>query len=230
MDSKSNFFVCLWQLQKHNISSAPIFDAEKQEYVGLIDLLDMVTFALVVFEDRKMLYEREFLQHASGDLVNKPELNAHLISNMSARNRFVSVHPTDSIEVRLLAFHLSCVVCEQKTHRLLWRCSMWRADCIACACLTRTRSWSVSSGETKVDFTPICVFFCWLISAFVSQFDLIRHFATLDYKEMAHLSVGDWAVKVRQRKRGMQINLLTLFCSLSASGQVQALHRGQPCI
>jgi CBS-domain-containing membrane protein len=120
IDSKANFFICLWQLQKHNISSAPLYDAEKKEYVGTVDLLDMVTFALVTFEDRKMLYERELLHFAANDLVNKPELNAHLISNMSTRNRFVHVRPDDSIAKVIELFtaesglHRVCVLDEEK--------------------------------------------------------------------------------------------------------------------
>ncbi len=120
IDSNSNFFVCLWQLQKHNISSAPIWDAAKNEWVGIVDLLDLVTFALVTFEDRKLLYERELLHFAANDLVNKPELNAHLIANMSTRNRFVPVKPTDQIDKVVELFtaesglHRVCVIDEQK--------------------------------------------------------------------------------------------------------------------
>ncbi len=120
LESKENFFVSLWKLQKHNITSAPVWDAEKKEYVGMVDMLDLVTFALMTFEDRKMLYEREFLQYGSGDLVNKPEYNAHLISNMSTRNKLISVRPNAPLSELIHHFsaesgaHRVCVMDENK--------------------------------------------------------------------------------------------------------------------
>lgn len=131
-----------------------MFDAEKKEYTGMLDMLDLTTFALVTFEDRKLLYEREFLQFGSGDLVNKPEYNAHLISNMSTRNRLVSVRPNTPLAE--LIGHFSA---ESGAHRVC-----------------------VMDEHQK-------------LLGLISQTDLIRFLSERDFKELAKLHVGEWAVK-----------------------------------
>ena len=83
LDRKSNFFVALWVLQKNEITSAPVLD-EEGKVVGICDLLDLVACALMTYEDRKQLFEREMLQFASSELSHS---DVQTIANMSMRNR-----------------------------------------------------------------------------------------------------------------------------------------------
>lgn len=95
INATDNFFVALFVLQRNKITSAPVYADDK--CVGMIDLLDLVVFALMTFEDRKLLFEREMLTFASSELVNKPEYNAHIISGMSMRNALKTVSPSDPV-------------------------------------------------------------------------------------------------------------------------------------
>ena len=119
IDSKANFFVALFTLTSHSITSAPVYDEEKKCAIGILDILDLVTFALMTFEDRKMLYEREMLQFASNDLVNSPEYNAYTISGMSMRHELVTVSHTTEIRSVVELFtnkaglHRVCVTNEE---------------------------------------------------------------------------------------------------------------------
>lgn len=119
VSATDNFLVCLWQLQKHNVSSCPVWSEAQHDYIGMCDMLDLATFALVTFEDRKILYEQELLQYATGELV-KPEYTAEAFCNMSTRNRWAPVTRSTPVAelLRLLGaasgLHRVCVVDEHR--------------------------------------------------------------------------------------------------------------------
>jgi Mg/Co/Ni transporter MgtE len=42
-------------LARHNILSAPVFDAENNTYIGMIDMADVVEFVITAFQETEVL-------------------------------------------------------------------------------------------------------------------------------------------------------------------------------
>jgi len=67
-------------LNKHNIYSAPIYDEEKKQYVGMIDLADIVDFIAKNFEETQMLgkgFEAIFEQAEKFISAKVSDVSAH---------------------------------------------------------------------------------------------------------------------------------------------------------
>lgn len=53
VDAKENFYTALWKLYKNGIMSAPV---KFEDTYKVIDLADLITFAVLTFEERKVRF------------------------------------------------------------------------------------------------------------------------------------------------------------------------------
>jgi len=99
-------------LTKHNILSAPIYDAQAKKYIGLVDMLDLVTFVVDIYKDLESKGDVTdfFSLLESGERFVSQEVKT--ITDLSARNPFVPVQNTDTIKTVLK------LVGEQRLHRV----------------------------------------------------------------------------------------------------------------
>eukprot|EP01087_Luapelamoeba_hula_P023235 TRINITY_DN8505_c0_g1_i1.p1 TRINITY_DN8505_c0_g1~~TRINITY_DN8505_c0_g1_i1.p1 ORF type:complete len:312 (-),score=67.32 TRINITY_DN8505_c0_g1_i1:126-1061(-) len=91
-------------LVKHNILCAPIYDAEKNAYIGLVDMLDLVTFIVSIFKELETQGEVTdfFSVLESGEKFVTQEVKT--ISDLSHRNPFVPVRSDANLRAVLKLF------------------------------------------------------------------------------------------------------------------------------
>ena len=84
-------------LTKHNILSAPILDAKTGKYIGLIDMLDLVTFVVDIYKSLEREGESAdfFSLLESGERFVTQEIKT--IADLSHRNPFVPINETDTL-------------------------------------------------------------------------------------------------------------------------------------
>ena len=100
LKSSATFYVALWTFYKKGLSASPVHDGEK--YVGSISNLDLVTYACLQFEDKRLisLSQDEFWEKESSIIEDE----AAVISNLSTRNPFVTVKTSLKIEKLMYMF------------------------------------------------------------------------------------------------------------------------------
>jgi len=91
-------------LVKNNILSAPILDVEKNAYIGLIDMLDLVTFVVMIYKDLEAKGEVSdfFSVLESGERFVTQEVKT--IADLSHRNPFIPVRNNGSLRGVLRLF------------------------------------------------------------------------------------------------------------------------------
>lgn len=84
-------------LTKHNILCAPILDAKNNQYIGLIDMLDLVTFVVDIYRDlERQGDETDFFSLLeSGERFVTQDIKT--IADLSHRNPFLPVNETDTL-------------------------------------------------------------------------------------------------------------------------------------
>jgi len=84
-------------LTKHNILCAPILDTATNQYLGLVDMLDLVTFIVDIYKDlEKAGNVTDFFSLLeSGDRFVTQDVKT--VADLSHRNPFVPVHETDTL-------------------------------------------------------------------------------------------------------------------------------------
>ena len=92
----------------HGISSAPVYNRETTEYVGMFDYRDIVEFVLTAFQKKKLepIAEDEVL--GIGEIVRRASagesVTAEAIVDLSRRNPFYSVMAHTSLEAAVEIF------------------------------------------------------------------------------------------------------------------------------
>jgi CBS domain-containing protein len=107
IDSKSNLFEGFEQLIRNNILSAPVQDKEHREFIGFLDVRDLVSFVVFVYDEQKVNDNtrlRDLIQHGTGQF-KMPTTDGVTVSYLARRNRFVSVPPDAPLQrvVEILA-------------------------------------------------------------------------------------------------------------------------------
>lgn len=97
VDSETTAVEALKVLTKHNILSAPILDAKAKKFIGLVDMLDLVTFVVDIYKDlEKKGDETDFFSLLeSGERFVTQEVKT--IADLSDRNPFLPVRDTDTL-------------------------------------------------------------------------------------------------------------------------------------
>jgi len=97
VNSDATTVEALKTLTKHNILCAPILDTKTGKYIGLVDMLDLVTFVVDIYTSLER--EREntdfFSLLESGERFVTQDIKT--IADLSHRNPFVPVHDTDTL-------------------------------------------------------------------------------------------------------------------------------------
>jgi len=103
IDSKASLFDGFDQLIRHNILSAPVYDKEHREFIGFLDVRDLVSFVVFVYDEQKVndnMRLRDLIQHGTGQF-KMPTTEGVTVSYLARRNRFVSV-PDDAPLMRVV--------------------------------------------------------------------------------------------------------------------------------
>jgi len=93
IDSKENLHDAFQKLLDNNILSAPVHDKEKNEFIGFLDVRDLVSFVVFVYDEQKVTDNtrlRDLIQHGTGQF-KMPTTDGVTVSYLARRNRFVSV-------------------------------------------------------------------------------------------------------------------------------------------
>jgi len=96
LNKNNTFYTVLWTLSKKNLSAAPVYDEENKKFIGSVSSLDLVTYACLSFEEKKLISmsDREFWNKEI-DMVKD---DADIISNLSTRNPLVTVKKSDTMD------------------------------------------------------------------------------------------------------------------------------------
>jgi len=95
IDSKENLHDAFQKLLDNNILSAPVHDKEKNEFIGFLDVRDLVSFVVFVYDEQKVTDNtrlRDLIQHGTGQF-KMPTTDGVTVSYLARRNRFFSVAP-----------------------------------------------------------------------------------------------------------------------------------------
>jgi len=93
IESKENLHDAFQKLLDNNILSAPVHDKEKNEFIGFLDVRDLVSFVVFVYDEQKVTDNtrlRDLLQHGTGQF-KMPTTDGVTVSYLARRNRFASV-------------------------------------------------------------------------------------------------------------------------------------------
>jgi len=93
IDGKDNLYDAFQKLLDNNILSAPVHDKEKKEFIGFLDVRDLVSFVVFVYDEQKVNDNtrlRDLIQHGTGQF-KMPTTDGVTVSYLARRNRFVSV-------------------------------------------------------------------------------------------------------------------------------------------
>jgi len=107
IDCKSSLHAGFEQLIQNNILSAPVYDWERREYIGFLDVRDLVSFTVFVYDEQKVNDNtrlRDLIQHGTGQF-KMPTTEGVTVSYLARRNRFIPVPPDAPLErvVEILA-------------------------------------------------------------------------------------------------------------------------------
>jgi CBS domain-containing protein len=84
-------------LSQSGVSSAPVYDNERKQYVGMFDYGDIVTFLLAIMGKEDIPeYETDLKEIIEKGLRMGP-VPVHMISDLSLRNPFIYVLPEASL-------------------------------------------------------------------------------------------------------------------------------------
>jgi len=92
-------FEAFQTLVKQNLLSAPVKSAESNEYLGFLDIRDLVSFVVFIYDEQKVQNDtrlNDIVQHGSG-LLKSPGTDGVTISYLCRRHRFSPVPQTHSL-------------------------------------------------------------------------------------------------------------------------------------
>uniref|UniRef100_A0A6B2LAX9 CBS domain-containing protein n=1 Tax=Arcella intermedia TaxID=1963864 RepID=A0A6B2LAX9_9EUKA len=99
MDSKCKLYDGFLTILHSNVLSAPVWDASVNKYIGFLDIRDLVSFVVFVY-DEQMVQDNSRLEdlivHGVGQFKVKTT-DGVTVSYLSRRHKFVTVHESDSL-------------------------------------------------------------------------------------------------------------------------------------
>ena len=91
IDSEATIESACDTLVKHGILSAPVYDASKKTFVGMLDYRDVVTYILLALNKKIPLDETVEIQELIKKARNDVTVSASLASDISQKNPFYSI-------------------------------------------------------------------------------------------------------------------------------------------
>jgi CBS domain-containing protein len=101
-------------LLQNNILSAPVWDLVTEKYIGFLDIRDLVSFVVFVYDNQKVANDsrlEDLILHGVGQF-NTPTTDGVTISYLARRHKFVTVKETDTVE------QASRLLADQSIHRI----------------------------------------------------------------------------------------------------------------
>lgn len=86
-------------LLENNIQSAPVFDSAKKEYIGFLDVHDLVSFVCFVYDEQKVSDNntlKDTILHGV-KMFKTPATDGVTLSYLARRNKFTPVHQNTSL-------------------------------------------------------------------------------------------------------------------------------------
>jgi len=97
IDSKTGLYNAFEILLNNNILSAPVYDDDKKEYIGFVDIRDLVSYVVYLYEHNKNFRNYNMLIKNGVELLKSPEQDGITLAYLSRRNKFSPVKTTDSL-------------------------------------------------------------------------------------------------------------------------------------
>jgi len=114
LNTKTKLYDGFQTLLTNNILSAPVWDDNAKQYIGFLDIRDLVAFVVFVYDNQKVNNDsrlEDLILHGVGQF-NTPTTDGVTISYLSRRHKFVTVKETDTVE------QATRVLAEQGLHRV----------------------------------------------------------------------------------------------------------------
>jgi predicted transcriptional regulator len=100
LNSKCKLYDGFLALIQHNILSAPVWDQTEDKYIGFLDIRDLVSFVVFVYDEQKVQDNsrlEDLIKHGIGQLKVKTT-DGVTVSYLSRRHKFITVKETDTLE------------------------------------------------------------------------------------------------------------------------------------
>eukprot|EP01125_Pyxidicula_operculata_P022652 TRINITY_DN946_c0_g1_i2.p1 TRINITY_DN946_c0_g1~~TRINITY_DN946_c0_g1_i2.p1 ORF type:complete len:317 (+),score=66.95 TRINITY_DN946_c0_g1_i2:800-1750(+) len=99
IDSKASLYEGFETLVSNHILSAPVYDESTHQYIGFLDIRDLVSFVVFVYDEQKVHDNarlEELIKHGIGQFKMKTTEGV-TVSYLSRRHRFKPVKETDNL-------------------------------------------------------------------------------------------------------------------------------------
>jgi len=109
VDSKCKLYDGFLTLIQNNILSAPVWDSSINKYIGYLDIRDLVSFVVFVYDEQKVQEDsrlEDLIKHGIGQLKMKTT-DGVTVSYLSRRHKFITANESDTLDsvTKLLAEH-----------------------------------------------------------------------------------------------------------------------------
>jgi len=100
LDSKCKLYDGFLAIVQGNVLSAPVYDSSANKYIGFLDIRDLVSFVVFVYEDQKVQDDsrlEDLIKHGVGQYKMKTT-DGVTVSYLSRRNKFIPVSESDTLD------------------------------------------------------------------------------------------------------------------------------------
>jgi len=112
LDSNTHLPDAFQMLIQKKILSAPVYDAHTHEYTGFLDVRDLVSFVVYVYDHNKNFANfKDLLKHGSA-LFQGTEDDGVTLTYLSRRNKFVKVSSNETL------YDVAVLLSDSSTHRV----------------------------------------------------------------------------------------------------------------
>jgi len=114
LDSKCKLYDGFLALIQGNVLSAPVWDASVNKYIGFLDIRDLVSFVVYVYDDQKVQDNsrlEDLILHGVGQLKMKTT-DGVTVSYLSRRHKFITVSENDTLDT------VTKILADQSVHRV----------------------------------------------------------------------------------------------------------------
>jgi len=100
LNSKCKLYDGFLALIQNNILSAPVWDTSEEKYIGYLDIRDLVSFVVFVYDEQQVQDNsrlEDLIKNGIGQLKVKTT-DGVTVSYLSRRHKFITVKETDTLE------------------------------------------------------------------------------------------------------------------------------------
>jgi CBS domain-containing protein len=112
LESTLHLHEAFQKIIEKKILSAPVYDINNKEYTGFLDVRDLVSFVVYVYEHNKNFQNFKDLLKQGLDLFLGTEEDGITLTYLSRRNKFVKVSPDQTL------YDAAVLLSDSRTHRV----------------------------------------------------------------------------------------------------------------